>query len=283
MAVNQFRQRLMAAGASPERAGKLVEERSMRIPELDRLPGATPTPTRAPASTTRPQGPNEWYNEDYLEQSEALLPGAFRAPKLGDPNFVKYFDFVFGKGAYSKVAPLTLSQAPNYSTAKSSQEPFDIFVVNAVQSGASWPQVLGYVKDAVNKKAISWPTEMLDTEALDYAKSIWNEYNRYGKPNEKAYQEAIKQNKDFQYRMPDRRLKYGTMTNFDVGTVDILTNPRALSLFNSFAAKNPDSRNQAKYKAWLASEFTRLGRTPWTDERDRRDSLKGRRVKSGGG
>jgi len=279
MAVNQFRQRLMAAGASPERAGKFIEERALQMPKSEIMPA---TPTRMPTASTKPRGPDEWYNEDYATTSAELLPSAFRAPKFGDKDFAKYFDFVFGKGSYAKVSPLSLDQAPNYTTAKSSGDPFEMGVVAMVEAGLPWPKILNNIKTEVNAGNLQYPTGLLSTEALDYAKDIWNEYNRYGKPTEKAYLKAVEANKDFQYQMPDRRLKYGTMTNFDVGTVDILTNPRAAKLYSDFVKKTPNTRTQAQYKAWLASEFTRLGRTPWNDERDRRDSLKGRRVKSGG-
>lgn len=285
MAVNQFRQRLLAAGASPERAGKLIEERTMKIPGMEglKVPGVDKALKAAAGPKVKggvkPMGPEEWYDEDFADDSIAILPDAFRAPKYGDPTFPEYFDYVFGAGSYARVAPTTLSQAPNYATAKTSTDLFDKAVVESVESGLSWPQTFKRLDTIIKSGAIQVPEGFTTEETVTYVRSIWNEYNRYGKANEKAYQEALKANKDFQYQMPDRRLKYGAATDFKVGTVDILTNPRAKSLYDAFVAKNTNTATQAKYKAWLASEFTRLGRTPWIDEAARRDSLKGRRAR----
>lgn len=274
MARNPLQQRLIAAGAQPERADAFVQN-------VMKQQG-----TPMPEVGGKIKGPSEWYNEDYATSSEVLLPSAFRAPKYGDPNFEPYFNFVFGKDATKSVMAANLKQAPNYSSAKTSTDNFDKGIIALVEAGLSWPAINAGIAKKVSAGQLAYPSGMKSTEALSYAKDIWTEYNKYGKmsPDQlaDAYKKAIARDKDFEYGMPDKRLKYGSQTNFSAGTVDILTNPKAKEKYDAFVAKNPNTKDHMRYKAFLADQATKLGYSPWKDEAARRDSLKGQRVVVGG-
>lgn len=277
MAVNRFnnplRQRLVAAGAQPERADKFVEtamfEKGMEMP--------------AASVGVKPTGTNEWYDEEYWSASEAVYPTGFRAPRYGQQGFDKYFDYVFGRGSYSnltKPAQINLAKAPTYAAAKRSQDALDIGTVSAVESGATLPQV-------VSKFRTQFRTDptiaggMTEKEAVSYITDVWNEYNKFVKGAEAEDLQAlvdkrVKSNKNFQYGMPDPRLRYGMTTNFDSGTVDVLQNPGAKSAYDAYAKKvGNDPRQLAAYKQALVKAINQKRQTPWSDEAKRRDSLKG--------
>lgn len=231
-----------------------------------------------PTTGMKIQGPNEWYNDKYESSSRSLAPNVFRPPKETDPTFKDYFNFVFGKGQYEATGSIDLTQAPNYNAAKTSDVPFEQGVIALVEDGASWPKIFSGIKTKVTAGNLTYPEGMDEKTAIAYAKDIWDEYNKVvknAKADPKAYSTKIATDDNFRYGMPDPRLKYGTMTNFGVGVVDVLTNPNAKKLYDAYAKQVKDTRKLAQYKAYLANELTKAGFTPWKDEAARRDKLKG--------
>jgi len=274
---NRLGQRLVAAGASPERAQQFVETAMFEK-------GA---PVGMPTSAGKPAGPNEWYDEEYGASSQAVYPRGFRAPSYGQQGFDQYFDFVFGKGAYSKIAKpaeINLAQAPNYAAAKRSTADIDRGSVAAIESGATLPETITKFRKQLALDA-NIAGALTEKEAVAYITDLWNEYNKYvkgAKPAdlEEEVSKKVRTNKDFRYGMPDPRLRYGMTTNFGSGTVDVLQNAGAKAAYDKYAASvgNDPIQLQA-YKQALVKAINNKRQTPWSDEAKRRDSLKGKKVK----
>lgn len=272
MPVDKFQKGLMAAGASPAKALQISNQRAFE----------TGKPVGMTTAAGKPKVLGDPYDPKSQAASESLYPQGFRPPKPDSDNFKLYYDFVFGKGAYDKVGgKIDLSMAPNYSTAKTSQDVFDQFIVNQVEAGLSWPTVSNYIKGAVKNKQIAYPAGLLDTEAIDYAKDVWTEYNKYAKGktgDNSAITKAIDSNQNFKYGLPDPRLRYGLSTSYGEGSVDILTNPTAGKLYSQYQKTTTDPKKLAKFKMYLLSEANKRQLTPWKDEVNRREALRGKKI-----
>ena len=75
--------------------------------------------------------------------------------------------------------------------------------------------------------------------------------------------------------MPDPKLRYGVTTNLSAGTVDILTQADAAKAYAAYSQKVTDPAKLAAYKAALVKAADKKQWTPWKDEAQRRDKLKG--------
>ena len=261
MAQNPFRQRLIAAGATPMKANQFIEQRAFE--------------TGKPVGFTgKPKGPSEWYNENYAGASESLYPQGFRPPTVDSPDFKDYFDVVYGKGSYDKLGKINMTKfAPTYSKALQQKVgTFEYVVSNGIKDGLSPETVYDNILD------LGITGTRSDSDVRSYVYKIFDEFNTIGT---KLNDEAVKQfntNKNYKYRLPDPKLRYGTSTNLSAGTVDILSNAGAAKAYNAYAAKVKDPAKLAKFKSYLVSEATKAQLTPWKDEARRRDALKGTKI-----
>jgi len=281
MAVNQFRQRLMAAGASPERADGMIQQRAFE----------TGAPIGMPASVGKPKGPNEWYNEDYATASQSLFPGGFRPPTPDSTDFSSYYDFVFGKGSYQKVFDKELKLvAPTYRTASLSAAQLDKDVVKMINQGYSMEKISTYLRSQAAKDAGSLMgygekagqknilIPFTPDQAIFRATEIYDDYTTgKGKVSEKVLA-AANSNKNYKYGLPDPKLRYGLTTNISAGQVDILTNPTAAKAYAAYQKTTTNPQQLAQYKQFLLSEANKRQLTPWKDEAKRRDYLKGKKI-----
>ncbi len=265
MAQNPFRQRLIAAGASPMKANQFIEQRAFE--------------TGKPVGFTgKPKGPSEWYNENYAGASESLYPQGFRPPTVDAPDFKAYYDVVYGKGAYDKFGQQAFSKAlaksaPLYNSALKSTNPVDQIIVAALKQGKS---LLALQEQFLSKEVPG--TALTPQQMVDYAGKLYTEYGNAQQAISDIYNKQISNNRDYKYRLPDPKLRYGTSTNFSAGTVDILSNAGAAKAYNAYAAKVKDPAKLAQFKSYLVSEATKAKLTPWKDEARRRDALKGTKI-----
>lgn len=264
MAVNQFRQRLMAAGASPARATQMAGQKAFEA--------------GAPATLGKPQGPNEWYNESYASASQSLYPSGFVPPTVDSPDFKVYYDVVYGKGAYDKFGKDAFTKAlgksaPLYNSALKSTNPLDQIVVKGLRDG----KTLAELQELLLTKEVPG-SSLTPQQMVDYASKLYTEYGNAQQAVSDIYEKQISKNRDYKYRLPDPKLRYGTTTNLSQGTVDILSNPTAAKAYAAYQKKTNDPTKLAQYKAFLVREATKRQLTPWKDEARRRDSLKGKKI-----
>lgn len=254
----------MAAGASPQKAQTFVENVMFQK-------GAPVTSLGG----TKPKGPNEWYNESYASASQSLYPQGFRPPATDTTEFKGYFDFVYGKGSYDKVALSTQkTKAPTYSKALTSPVgTFEYIIANGIKDGLS-PETVITNLTSLDKngkiRGVKTPEQV-----NSYVYKIFDEFSSSQSALANAYNEQINKNRDYKYGLPDPKLRYGASTNLSAGTVDVLSNPTAAKAFAQYSKSVTDPAKLSAYKNFLVTEVNKRQITPWKDEARRRDALKG--------
>lgn len=313
MAQGKAFQRLVAAGATPQRA-KLFTENVMRkvptgigTPEIGRLPelGAMPSvaSVNAPevagiggalASRVVPKkGPTTWYTDDYAAGSsqfraEQGMP-SWELPKFGSPDIQVYFDKSYGPGTYKKVETQAYIELAPDLFASSKSKGYDKAIFNLIKGGASLPQVLTKI---VNDGNIGNPgleafpvtdaTGDVVKAASDYATRMFNQYAKLQSGFDGYVAKISPRYSDYRYDIPSVKTKYGVSNNFKEGTIDVLNNYWALQNYKAREqkltkeGKKPEviKADLVKYKAALATKVNAAGRTPAKDEQARRDALK---------
>lgn len=278
----------MAAGASPERADGLLQQRQFAAG----APMGMPTSARPRTGGQRPKGPSEWYSEDYAAASQSLFPQGFRPPAADDANFKTYYDIMYGKGSYQKAYDTNLKKvAPKYRLASISAAQLDKDVVKMINQGYDIGRISQYLKspqaaqqnslqayaDIGGQKNIL--TKLTPDQAIFRATEIYDDYINGKTEVEQKLLTSAQKNRDYKYGLPDPRLRYGTTTNLSAGTVDILTNPTAAKAYASFQQREKDPAKLSQYKNFLVTEANKRQLTPWRDEAKRRDFLKGKKIK----
>ena len=94
-------QRLIAAGASPERAAAFERQFAAARPGI------------------RPRELQDAFDEELAALSRSVYPGTFRPPTLDDPQIDDYINAVYGKDRYDNAKRQV---APNYFAAEQSWE-----------------------------------------------------------------------------------------------------------------------------------------------------------------
>ena len=286
-------QRLIAAGASPQRARSISkpkvqpmsmpevatpEVRGLGMPEVQGL-GMPKIAGAQPMSSLKPKGPSEWYSDDYAAASQSWasgkgLPG-YQPPDFGTPEFTQYFEYTKGAGSYPKFESKLLAQyAPTFSRAQKSANLFDRSVTGAIKKGMS----LTEISELIAGGTLTTPLTIEQQNAA--ATKLFNEYSD---ATAKGAEFLGKSDQNYRYKLPDPKFKYGSTTNFKAGTIDVLNNYWANTKYKTYEQQlksagkyTPTQITQAlnNAKAELAKVVTSKGATPFNDEKARRDALK---------
>jgi hypothetical protein len=287
-------QRLIAAGATPQRARSISkpkvqpmsmpevatpEVRGLGMPEVQSL-GMPKITGAQPMSSLKPMGPNEWYSDDYAAASQSWasskgLPG-YQPPEFGTPEFQQYFDYTKGPGAYKKIENnLYAKYAPTYKAALTSTSPLDKAIIPYLPKGIAPQQIV----DGLMKNPAAYGLTSRD-QAESYVNKLFNEYTGVV---DKVDTFIGTIDKNYRYKLPDPKFKYGATTNFKAGTIDVLNNYWANTKYKAYEQQlkssgkyTPAQITQAlgTAKIELAKVVTSKGATPFNDEKARRDALK---------
>lgn len=305
---NEAVRRLIAAGASPERARAFTQNviNKIQVPEAPKvagievpkvigteMPKARGLETAAPSRQV-PQGPSEWYSDDYATasasfRSEKGMPG-WELPGFGSPDVQTYFDFSYGPGTYKKIEQRAFSAlAPDYAAATKSRG-YERFLAQSIAGGASIAQIEQQIlKDEAEGDELlaAFPVVGLDgnvaKSASDYAKRLFNQYNKLQSGWNDYVGKLGTTYRDYRYDLPSAKLKYGTKNDYKAGTIDVLNNYWALTKYQQYEKKLKSNRKLTpnyvaqelvKYKTKLSTAVNKAGRTPLKDEKARRDALK---------
>lgn len=276
-------QRLIAAGAQPERAQQFVDRVQFdKGPQLTTFKGAG-----------MPKKLGDPFDDQSRAASEDYFKDVFRPPTdATSPIFKQYVDVVLGKGAYdSLTAKASKGIAPTYGRASTaSTDTFDRRIADAIKGGTLTPEqivdsIIAYQAStdpalAKVKASIGGRTR---SDISSYVNKMFTEFNQLQGID--VTEEVLKQlNKDkaYQYGLPDSKLRYGTATDLSKGTVSILTNPAVNIAYKKFVAGlSGDPQAERKVAGWVANAVTqanRQQRTPYRDEIARRERFRGKQV-----
>ncbi len=240
----------------------------------------------------------EWIadNEDAFDEelgalSRSIYPGTFRPPTLEDPEIDDYIIGVFGEQRFNNAIK---NVAPNYFAAEQTwrnqndpeQFTFSEFVVNEIRNGTPLAEAKQLARTAGVKFNLKADTAEKEVENL-YKESV-------ALPD--ARKNIIGSDKYFKAGLPDPKLKYGTKTNYKLGTIDARTIPNAPKYFEdrqqeelaklqkTYGPAGPQSSAAAGIvgvDTIIENELKNIpaGRTPFFDEVKRRENLKGKTLK----
>ena len=285
-------QRLIAAGASPQRAKAFTEmvtnkSKPMSVTEVAKPDvkvealslGAPMVAGAQPMASLKPQGPGEWYSDDYAAASQSWaiqkgLPG-YQPPEYGTPEFNQYYEYTKGPGSYSKFENNLLTQyAPTFSKAQKSTNIFDKSVTSAIKKGLS----LTEISELIAGGTLVTPLSIEQQNAA--ATKLFNEYSD---ATAKGAEFFGKSDPNYRYKLPDPKFTYGATTNFKSGTVDVLQNFWANGKYKAYEQQLISSKKYtpaqiaqalSTAKIQLAAAVKKSGSTPFIDEKARRDALK---------
>jgi hypothetical protein len=265
---NQIVKRLMAAGASPQRAQQFAAQFQKSVQ------------AKSPGANLKPRDYDDAFDEQLDAASRQMFPGVFRPPALDDPQIDDYIEFLY-PGQSQKIKDRAYKfSAPTFLAAKTSTVPIEKMFTEAIERGQS----LGTLQTILASDA---GLEVLGTLPLEDAQSLAKKlFAEYGAAQEKLVTEReafLKKDQNYKYGLPDPKLKYGTTTNFKQGVVGVDTIPgvkpfveKEMTKFSTARQANP-AIAPAGYMnpaANVLDMVNKKGLTPNKDEQQRRFNIK---------
>jgi hypothetical protein len=268
-------QRLIAAGASPERA------RAFETQFTAARPGA------------KKKDIQDAFDKELAAASAALFPTTFKPPKASDADFDAYASLVLGQPAIDlavkRAAPNYTSAERTYAEKDSEDFTFPEFIVNEIKMGTPLDEAIAVGTSAGIKFGLKSDTAK---------KQIEDFYAEYAKIPQ-AKETLLNANKYYAAGLPDPKLTYGAKTDFTAGEIDFRTNPAVSRIFSSpkvTRAKQLSQVAPAGYMKGSEKEFSEMrsgfgdiekdvfnkflntGATPFRDEVKIRQTLKGKKL-----
>jgi hypothetical protein len=268
-------QRLIAAGATPERA------RAFETQFTAARPGA------------KKKDIQDAFDKELAAVSASLFPMTFKPPKASDADFDAYANLVLGKPAIDlavkRAAPNYTSAEQTFAAKDSEDFNFSEFIVNEIIMGTPLDEAIAVGISAGQKFGLKSDTAK---------KQIEDFYAEYAKIPQ-AKEALLNANKFYEAGLPDPNLKYGAKTDLTAGTIDFRTNPAVSKIFSSpkvTRAKQLSQTAPAGYMAGSEKEFSKIrsgfsdiekdvfnkflntGATPFRDEVKIRQTLKGKKL-----
>lgn len=272
MATN-ITQRLIAAGATPERA------RAFETQFAAARPGA------------KKKDIQDAFDKELADASAALFPFTFKPPKAADADFDTYASLVLGQPAIDLTVKKT---APNYLSALNSSNKYIKEIAEAAQKGLSLDTVIASVRtDAITDESLFGGLN--EADVIAQVNDVFSQYQKIGQ----AKETLLNANKFYEAGLPDPKLKYGAKTDLTAGTIDFRTNPAVSKIFSSpkvTRAKQLSQTPPSGYMAGSEKEFSKIrsgfsdiekdvfnkflntGATPFRDEVKIRQTLKGKKL-----
>lgn len=282
-------QRLIAAGASPERA------RAFETQFTKKVQTAQPT-----AKTKDIQ---DAFDEELRSLSEAVYPNAFRPPAIDDPRIDSYIAGLFGKNKLEQLQTDVLKQnAPTYYKIKNSltknSDPatwnLEQTIVSAIEAGQT-PAVIA--QNLIINRDDLWDG-FTEAKVTEFVNSLSNEYDKAQSTFPVAKEKLLTTNKYYKAGLPDPKFVYDKREDLAQGKIAWTTHPSVKKIIEAgnvkvkeqlaqtYGPAGPQSSAAAGIAALpdkevenLFIEFKASGASPFKDEVKRREFLKGKTLK----
>ena len=298
---NQITQRLIAAGASPQKAQAFASKFTQK------LQSAQPT-------ITKPQDIQDAFDAEIAAFAAAAYPRTFKPPAIDDPRIDAYITGIYGANKLQELQTKAyFTEAPNYIKVANSftkEETNDInttksldkYIVRKIADGVTYADL---VNDVLNNK-MDLMGALTDGQVADITTKYLNEYNKVAESIPVYKQKLLESNKYYKFGLPDPSFQYGPKENLSAGVIDFRTHPSVEKIFNTpeglkakqlisqpatsymVDPKNPQASIDAfkKYKQpgldfvdKIFNELSATKATPFVDEVKRREYLKKRKTK----
>ena len=287
---NQIVKRLVAAGASPQRA----QQFAVQFQKAQQA--------KSPSANLKPKDYDDAFDLALEEQSKELFPNVFRPPNSTDPSFLDYAEFVLTPSALETIKKRSFQKnAPNFYTnvSKGTESIAGRIALN-IQNGYAPEEIRDFLNaevelyakevDPLKKKAFTDEydnlffdvSKPLDKEknVIKYVDNLYNDYNKAQNAVITETESLLNDNRDYKYGIPDKKLTYGYSTNLKKGVVGVDTRP---GVKEYFASENEKAKTQypgASQAGGIAiDEVVKKLKdfTPNKDEQQRRFDIKFKR------
>ena len=279
-------QRLIAAGASPERARAFEQQYTQR------LQGAQP-------GLTRPQDIQDAFDAEIAAFAAAAYPNVFRPPTIDDPRIDAYITGIYGANKLPELtAKAWTTEAPNYIKVANSITPqeaqdvntiksLDKYIVRRIAEGASYADL---VNEVLNNR-MDLMGALTEGKVADITTKYFNEYNKAQESIPTYKQKLLETNKYYKVGLPDPSFKYGLKEDLAAGVIDFTTHPSVTRILETkpkieekeFTPYGPSLKaireSAPTLKSNVINDLLATGATPFRDEVKRREYLKKRTTK----
>ena len=260
---NPLRQRLIAAGAQPERAQQFVEQNIFnKGPQLTTFGGSNPKVLGDP------------YDDKTQQALKDYFPNLYRPPTSDSPDFKPYFDVVLGKGAYDNFYNKSFAtKAPTYTIAlnKAPKGSFEFVVANLTQQNFTPESIVTKLLAEGNT------ADKTDEAVTAYVYKIFNEYNdAQAKVNEDLVK-RLEQDKAYKFGLPDIKLRYGLTTDLNKGTISIALQPAVANALSKYKQDPAFASKQQAFLTKALAEVTKAKLTPYIDAKKLGEKFRNKR------
>jgi len=288
---NQIVQRLIAAGASPQKAQAFATQFAKSRPGL------------------KPQKLEDAFDAELGAITASLYPNTFRPQDLDDVQTIDYFKGIYGQPKYDQLIKTT---APTYSAALNSANQYIKDIALAAQQGISLDSVIASIRtDALTDETLFGGLN--EEDAITQTNKIYTDFAK----TTTAAKNFLSKDKYYKANLPDPKLTYGKTANLAAGVIDFRTHPsvekyitqmpkelKAQDSMNRLTATTPAAgyigaagpeaaktfsaqRETARtapsqvagYEDRLFNKFIESGAKPFFDEVKRREFVKGKTIK----
>ena len=163
---NKITQRLIAAGASPQKAQAFASQFTQK------LQSAQPT-------ITKPQDIQDAFDAEIAAYAAVAYPNTFRPPTIDDPKIDAYITGIYGKGKLQELENKAYStEAPNYIRIKNTlpKDPnaynLDQYIIAAIGNQQPYAQI---VNDIIEKAPIELMGSLSQGQVADTVNKYYNE------------------------------------------------------------------------------------------------------------
>jgi len=293
---NQIVQRLIAAGASPQKAQAFATQFTKNIQ------------TAKPTAKTKDI--QDAFDEELRSLSEAAYPKVFRPPAIDDPRIDDYIAGLFDKETEKgkKLKELEKNvytiKAPTYFKLKNSLEKnsdpstwnLEQTIVKALEDGQT-PALIA--QNLIINRDDLWDG-FTEGKVTDFVNSLSNEKDAFNAEFPVAKEKLLTSNKYYKVGLPDPKFVYDKRENLAQGKIAWTTHPSVKKIIDAgakggkvkeelaqtYGPAGPQSSAAAGIAALpdkeienLFMEFKASGASPFKDEVKRREFLKGKTLK----
>lgn len=277
---NPLQQRLIAAGAQPERAQQFVDRVAFdKGPQLTTFGGAPKV-----SGGAKPIVLGDPYDDKTTQARRDYFPNLFYPPEPESQDFKPYFDVVLGKGAYDNFYNKSFaSKAPTYSIGlKQPPRTFEYVVAGGVKKGLSPETIIDSLPGLaiINPDGTRVSITGIKTPAQysDYVYKIFNEYNSAQESVNADLAKQLQKDSAYKFGLPDKKLRYGLTTDLSKGIISITFQPAVANALAKLKQSGPVQPGQEQ--ALLNSALIQVNRaklTPFIDAKKLGEKFRGKR------
>ena len=200
-------QRLVAAGASPERAAAFEKQFTAARPNLKK------------------QDIQDAFDLELGAYAAAQFPNMWRPQTLSDAQLPDYIVGTYGQQKYNDIVN---KAAPNFNKAKTSSNIAIQTIVKDIEDGIPLADSVAGVraawKDAANRVAVFGT--LTEQDAINQVNNLYADYGKLST----AAKTFLSNDKYYKANLPNPNLKYGLTTDLKAGTIDFRTNPKVVKV-----------------------------------------------------